>query len=181
MLKLVSWNVNSFAPRASDVDALFAHEEIDILFACETKQQRWKSGAVKRLHFDGSIISMTAHEKSSGKRRGVSMGIAFLSKRPGMLRREGAIQSKRNKWQILVVRHADIRFIGVYATPSATAADWAELIGELKHLRGKGGKTIVCGDLNASHPAWSASGKTTGGNALQELLVPVQRREPRRP
>ena len=38
VLKLVSWNVNSFAPRASDVDALFAHEHIDILFVCETKQ-----------------------------------------------------------------------------------------------------------------------------------------------
>ena len=40
---------------------------------------------------------------------------------------------------------------------------------------------IVCGDLNASHPAWSPSGKKTGGNALQELIVPMQRREPRKP
>ena len=39
-LKLVSWNVNSFASRASDVDTFFAHEDIDILFACETKQKR---------------------------------------------------------------------------------------------------------------------------------------------
>ena len=27
VLKLVSWNVNSFAPRASDVDAIFAHAD----------------------------------------------------------------------------------------------------------------------------------------------------------
>jgi len=180
-LKLVSWNVNSFAPRAADVDALFAHEDIDILFVCETKQQRWSSGSVKPLDFDGNVISMMAKAKSSGKRQGMSMGIAFLSKRPGMLRREGAYQCTRNKWQILVVRHADIRIIGVYATPSASATDWRELIGVLKRLRGKGGKLIVCGDLNASHPAWSPSGKTTGGNALQELLVPLQRREPRKP
>ena len=95
-LKLVSWNVNSFSPRAADVDALFAREQIDILFACETKQQRWLSGSVKPLNFDGSVISMTAHAKSRGTRQGASMGIAFLSKRPGLLRREGDYQSKRN-------------------------------------------------------------------------------------
>ena len=55
---LVSWNVNSYTPRAPYVEALFAHEEIDVLFVCETKQQRWPSGAVKPLVFDGSIIAM---------------------------------------------------------------------------------------------------------------------------
>ena len=144
--------MNSYTPRAPYVEALFAHEEIDVLFVCETKQQRRPSGSVKPLD---------------------------LSKRPGMLRRDGACQSSRNKLQILVVRHADVRIIGVYASPSASAADWAELNTELKSLRAKGGKTVVCGDLNASHPAWSPSGKTTGGSALQELLRPLQRREPR--
>ena len=172
VLKLVSWNVNSFAPRASDVDALFAHEHIDILFVCETKQQRWESGSVKPLHFDGNVKAMTAHAKKGGKRMGISMGIAFLSKWPGLLRRDGAYQSTRNKWQMLVVRRADMRIIGVYASPSASAADWQELTRELKRLREKGGKIVVCGDLNASHPAWCPRGKTTGGNALQELLVP---------
>ena len=57
-LKLVSWNVNSFAPRAMDVDTLFKHEDIDILFACETKKQQWASGAMQQLDFEGSIISM---------------------------------------------------------------------------------------------------------------------------
>ena len=38
-LKLVSWNVNSYTPRAPYVEALFAHEQIDVLFVCETKQQ----------------------------------------------------------------------------------------------------------------------------------------------
>ena len=64
MLKLVSWNVNSFAPRASDVDALFPHEHIDILFVCETKQQRWESGSSRPLDFDGNIIPMSAFAKS---------------------------------------------------------------------------------------------------------------------
>ena len=108
------------------------------------------------------------------------MGIAFLIKRPGLLRRDGAYQGTRNKWQILVVRHADVRIIGVYASPTASAADWAELNTELKILRAKGGKIVVCGDLNASHPAWSPSGKTRGGYALQESLRPLQRREPRK-
>ena len=134
VLKLVSWNVNSFAPRASDVDALFAHEHIYILFVCETKQQRRESGSVKPLHFDGNVIAMTAHAKKSGKRQGISMGIAFLGKRSGLLRRDGAYQRTRNKWQILFVRHADMRIICVYASPSASAADWQELIRELKRL-----------------------------------------------
>lgn len=33
--------------------------------------------------------------------------------------------------------------------------------------------------MNASHPEWSLSGKTTGGNALQALITPLKRREPR--
>ena len=96
-MKLVSWNVNSFAPRAPYVDALFAHKVIDVLFVCETKQQRCPSGPVKPLEFDGSIIAMTARAKTRGRRQGISMGIVFLSKRPGLLRRDGAYQSTRNK------------------------------------------------------------------------------------
>ena len=75
---------------------------------------------------------------------------------------------------MLVVRHADMRITGVYASPPASAADWQELIRELKRLKDKGGKIVVCGDLNASHPAWCTTGKTTGGRALQELLVPLK-------
>ena len=56
LLKLVSWNVNSFAPRASNVDVLFAHEHMDILSVCETKRQRWASDSVKPLHFEGNVI-----------------------------------------------------------------------------------------------------------------------------
>lgn len=33
-LKLVSWNVNNFAPKATDVDVLFAHEKIELLIVC---------------------------------------------------------------------------------------------------------------------------------------------------
>ena len=100
-LKLVSCNANSYTPRAPYVEALFVHEEIDVLFVYETKQQRWPSGSVKPLDFDGSIIAMSAHAKTRGRRQGIRMGIAFLSKRPGLLRRDGAYQSSRNKWQIL--------------------------------------------------------------------------------
>ena len=96
-LKLVSWNVNSYTPRAPYVEALFAREEIDDLFVCETKQQRWPSGSVEPLDFDGSIIAMSAHAKTRGRRQGNSMGIAFLSKRPGLLRRDGAYQSTRKQ------------------------------------------------------------------------------------
>ena len=96
-LKQVSWNVNNYTPRAPNVEALFAHEEIDVLFVCETKQQRWPSGSVKPLDFDGSIIAMSAHAKTRGRRQGISMGIAFISKRPGLLRRDGAYRSTRNK------------------------------------------------------------------------------------
>ena len=96
-LKLVSWNVKSYTPRSPYVEALFAHEEIYVLFVCETKQQRWPSGSVKPLEFDGSIIAMTAHAKTRGRRKGISMGFAFIRRRHGLLRRDGAYQSTRNK------------------------------------------------------------------------------------
>ena len=94
-----------------------------------------------------------------------------------MLRREDAKEG--GKWQMLTVRHAGFRLVGVYAAPSASAQDWTDITGELKRLRTKGGRIIVCGDLNASHPSWSPSGKARGGNALQSLIKPLQRREPR--
>lgn len=88
-LNLVSWNVKSFAPRASDVDALIANEDIDIPLVCETKQKSWENATVTQLHFDGTIISMEAHAKACVKRQGHIMGVAFLSKRRGLIRREG--------------------------------------------------------------------------------------------
>lgn len=74
-----------FAPRALYVYALFLHEKICILFACETKQNPWESVTVKQLDFDGNVISMDAHAETSGKRQSHSMGIAFLSKRRGLI------------------------------------------------------------------------------------------------
>lgn len=84
-LKLVSWNVISYVPRAADVDALFAHEEIDGIFVCEAKQQRWDSGTVKQLDFDGTVISMESHNRTSVKSQVQSMGILFLSNRRGII------------------------------------------------------------------------------------------------
>lgn len=72
--------MNSFAPRASDVDVLFAYEEIDLFFVCKTKQRRWASGTIKQLEFDGSITSMSSHVQTGEKLQSASMGIAFLSK-----------------------------------------------------------------------------------------------------
>ena len=173
-LKLVSWNVNSYSQRAEDVETLFAQEEIDILFVCETFQRRFESGIILPLNFAGSVISMPAHKNLRGGRP--SMGIAFLAKQKGLLRRESAQDG--NKWQMLEVRHANVRLVGLYASPSASTNDWRDINAALKRLRAKGGPMIVCGDLNASHPLWSPSGKTRGGNALQELIKPLQRKEP---
>lgn len=58
------------------------------------------------------------------------MGVAFLSNRCGLMKREDAFRGTSNKWQILVVRHTDVKIIGVYVTPSASAIDWAELLAE---------------------------------------------------
>lgn len=97
-LKLVSWNVNRIAPRASNVDVVFAQEEVDLLFVCETKQRRWAGVIIEHIEFKCSITSMPAHVQTSGKRQSSSMGIAFLSKRPGLVSRESDYQKSRNKW-----------------------------------------------------------------------------------
>lgn len=62
--------MDSFAPRVSDFDALFANEDIDVLFACETKWKLWESGTFKQLKFDGSVIFMVTHSMVSGQRHG---------------------------------------------------------------------------------------------------------------
>lgn len=64
-LKLASYNVKSFkeiAMRAVNVESFIAHEELDVLFACETLQRRWKSGIIPPLKFEGSTISMPDHK-----------------------------------------------------------------------------------------------------------------------
>lgn len=84
-LKLISWNLKSFAPSASDVDVLFAHEEIDLIFLCEAKQRRPARVTVKQLDFDGYVTYMTSHVQKSGNRQSISTSIAFFSKRPGLV------------------------------------------------------------------------------------------------
>lgn len=79
---------------------------------------------------------------------------------------------------MLEVHHENVRLVGVYATPNASANDWVDIKAELKNTRAKGERMIVCGDLNASHPSWRPSEKTRGGSALQALLTPFQRRLP---
>ena len=174
-LKLVSWNVNSFAQREVDVETLFAHEKPDVFFVCETFQTRYKSGIIPPLAFVGSIISMPDHSSRRGCR--ASMAIAFLTKRKGLLRRVSAHEGR--SWQMLEVSNAKIRFVGLYASPSASKQEWLDINSTLKRLRAKQGRMIVCGDLNASHPSWSPSGKTRGGNALQTMIKPLQQRAPR--
>ena len=174
-LKLVSWNVNSFAQREVDVETLFVQEEPDVLFVCETFQTRYKSGIIQPLAFEGSVISMPAHSIRRGGRP--SMGIAFLDKRKGLLRRVSAHEGR--SWQMLEVSNDNIRFVGLYASPSASKQEWLDINAALKRLRVKRGRMIVCGDLNASHPSWSPTGKSRGGNALQTLIKPLQQRHPR--
>ena len=173
-LHIASWNVNSFAQRAKDVDALFASETLDVLFVCETLQRRLR-GLNLPLHFEGEVTAMPAVRKS--KRGRPSMGIAFLSKTKGLLKRVSARQGEH--WQILEVSHPQVRLAGVYATPQASKKDWQDIADALTIIRARGGKLVVCGDLNASHPSWSPCGKTTGGKAVLALTTPLQRREPR--
>ena len=56
-LTVASWNVNSFAQRADDVEALFASEDLDVLFVCETLQRRLR-GLNFPLRFEGEVISV---------------------------------------------------------------------------------------------------------------------------
>ena len=88
------------------------------------------------------------------------MGIAFLIKRKGLLRRMSAHEGR--SWQMLEVSSANIRFVGIYAAPSASDKEWNNINAALKRLRAKGGRMIVCGNINASHPSWSPSGKNQG-------------------
>lgn len=145
-LKLGSWNVNSFAMRAVYLEYLIAHEELDALFVCETLQSRCKSGIIPPLKFEGNIVSMPAQKRSRCGRE--SMGNAFITKKKEIPRKESAPQG--NHWQVLEVRHAKIRLVGLYASPSATAQEWTDINVALKRIRSKRSRMVVCGDCNAS-------------------------------
>lgn len=41
-----------------------------------------------------------------------------------MMRRDAAYEKASGKWQMLVAKARGIRMLGIYASPSALAADW---------------------------------------------------------
>lgn len=144
-LKLASWNVNRFAMRTANVESLIAHEQVDVLFVCETLQRRWKSRIVPPINFEGIIISMPAHKpRRSGR---PNMGIAFLFKWRGLLRKQSTFEGKY--WQMLEVRHANLKVVAykpttskllVYMHPPAhqhKARNWMDINASLKRLRAK--------------------------------------------
>lgn len=53
------------------------------------------------------------------------MGIAFLTKREVLLRRESA--QAGNRWQMADVRHTNVRLVGLYASLSASTQDWKDI------------------------------------------------------
>lgn len=87
------------------------------------------------------------------------MGVAFLTREKGILRREAAFEGNNQKWQILVVKTRGSRMIGIYASPSASADDWNELDVQIRRVRRLGGRSGVCGDLNARHTSWDRGAK----------------------
>ena len=94
------------------------------------------------------------------------------------MKRVAAFEGKRGKWQMLVVAIKGIRVIGVYASPSASAADWAELLSQIRKMRAAPGRSVICGDLNARHKTWDPKAKTTaGGKAVLKLLHPARGKE----
>lgn len=105
--------------RELDVKTFIAQNELDVLFVYETLQRRIKSCILLPLEFEGSVIVMPAH---NNMRRGrSSMGNAFLEKHKGLLLKESAQEER--KWQMLEVRHANIRLVGMYSSPSVTEKD----------------------------------------------------------
>lgn len=84
---------------------------MDVPFDRETLQKRFKHVSIPPLEFEGSVISMPAQTNSERKR--LSMGIAFIAKRKGFLKRESAIQV--GTWKIIEGRHADVQPVDVHA------------------------------------------------------------------
>lgn len=69
------------------------------------------------------------------------MGFDFLTKQRGRFRREREPEGKH--WQMLEMSHANLRIVGVYASPSATAQKWIDINAALKRLRTKRGRMLT--------------------------------------
>ena len=165
---LTAWNVRGYRPRTQEVDRLFANSPTDVLFISETMQGRRKDGTVDPLDFEGQIISIPGVKKP-GSAGHPSMGIAFLSKST-RLKRVAALQGKEKKWQMLVVETDRLRLIGVYSKPKMPRPDWLELLSRLDTYKANSRPTIVGGDFNAHHSAWTDGITSPGGEALRSHL-----------
>lgn len=143
---------------------LFADPELTILFASETMQTRHRDGTVIPLDFEGSIISMPGVRPPGGAGH-PSMGIAFFSKKTAM-KRLAAVQCPRDFWQMLVIETDTLRIIGLYVKPKTPRSEWEALLAKLNHYKAHVRPTVVCGDLNAHHPAWTTGSRDAGGTAL---------------
>lgn len=118
-----------------DFETLIEHEELDVLFACETPKMRWRSGIVSPLKFECSLISLEVHKRRQRGSDGI--GIAFLTKHKDLLRRESAYEKKHLK--MLQVRYANLKIVGLYAFSSASAQKWFATNAALKCLHAKFG------------------------------------------
>ena len=169
--KLATWNVRGFRPRTQEVDALFNDQSLSFLFLTETMQARLRDGTVVPLEFTGTRISMPGVQQPGGAGH-PSMGIAFLSKTEKM-KRVAAVQCPNDRWQILVVETDRVRMIGIYVRPKTTRADWLLFLAQLEHFKANVRPTIVCGDFNAHHTAWTKGPRDAGGTALHAHLKGV--------
>lgn len=85
-----------------------------MLFECETLRRILRSGIILPLKFGGCVISMAAHKRMHQSK--TIMGIAFLTKHKGLLKRESA--HDRKSWHMLKLRHAKLRIAG-FMNPQA--------------------------------------------------------------
>lgn len=168
-ITLASWNVRGHDLRAEEVELLLRNGKVDIAFLGETYQKRYESGVVIPLKFEGQVISIPGRETGEKGSR-PNMGIAFVTKGRTM-KRVARLQCKQGNWQLLVVDVGKLRLLGVYISPNALTEHWKEFLRMLSEYRHRKHPTVVCGDFNARHKAWSRYGsENTGGAQLCRYL-----------
>lgn len=164
-MTLTSWNVRGYRPRAQEVDKLFANSPNDVLSISETMDGRRKDNTVDPLDFEGQVISIPGVKKKDAAGH-PSMGVALLSKSL-RLKRVASLQERDKNWQILVVETDRLRLIGVYAKPKMPRPAWMELLSRLDTYKANWRPTIVGGDFNAHHSAWTKGAMSPESEALR--------------
>lgn len=86
-----------------------------------------------------------------------------------MLRRE-IFRKRRQKWKMLVFKAKEIRFIGIYASPSATKKEWYELEYFIRRIRRLPGRSVVYEDLSVRHKYGKIARKCREGDVSSSIL-----------